>query len=127
MPAEACQISYDPEVISFDQLLEVYWQMHDPTTPNRQGADVGPEYRSVVFFHDEKQKTLAEHYKQKLTDANAFDAPIVTEIVEFGRFETAKDSQQNYYRRNINNKHCQLVIKPKVEKIRQAFSDKIEK
>lgn len=125
--AEVCQIIYDPEVISFEELLEIYWQMHDPTTPDRQGADVGPEYRSVIFFHDDKQKKLALHYKQKLTEAKAFDAPIVTEVSEFGEFKPASDAHQNYYRKNKTNQHCQLVIQPKIEKIKKAFADKVKK
>lgn len=126
-PAEACVVYYDESIISYDELLEVFWKMHDPTTPNRQGADIGPEYRSMIFYHDDQQRKLAEHYMQKLSDAKAFSDPIVTEIVENGRFERARDDQQNYYRSNIHNKHCQLVIKPKVDKIKQVFADKIKK
>ena len=95
--AEAIQITYDPEVISFGELLEVFWQTHDPTTRDRQGNDVGSQYRSVIFYHDEEQRALAEHYKQKLDASGAFEAPIVTEIVPFTAFYPAESYHQNYF------------------------------
>src|SRR6187551_1258324 len=98
--AECVQILYEPDKISYDELLEVFWQVHDPTTLNRQGADEGTQYRSVVFYHNEDQKKLAEGYKKKLTDVKAFDAPIVTEISPATTFYKAEDYHQNYY--NLN-------------------------
>src|SRR5436190_8802179 len=98
--AEAVQVTYDPKVISYEDLLEVFWQTHDPTTPDRQGHDVGPQYRSVIFYHNDEQKRLAEEYKRKLDAAGAFAAPIVTEVVPFTEFYRAEGYHQNYYADN---------------------------
>jgi peptide-methionine (S)-S-oxide reductase len=125
--AEVCQISYDPEVISFDELLEVFWKTHDPTTLNRQGADVGTQYRSVVFYHDEDQKNLAEEYKLRLEEAEIFDDPIVTEISPLSKFYVAEDYHQNYYNNNASQPYCSYVITPKLEKFEKVFRDKLKK
>jgi peptide-methionine (S)-S-oxide reductase len=124
--AEVCQIHYDPDVIPYKELLEVFWQTHDPTTLNRQGNDVGPQYRSVIFYHTEEQKKLATSYKAKLNESGAFDNPIVTEISEFTRFYIAEDYHQNYYKLNTLLPYCQFVIRPKVEKFREVFSEKLK-
>lgn len=124
--AEVAQIVYDPSVISFDELLEVFWQTHDPTTLNRQGADVGTQYRSAVFYHNEEQKKLAEEYKKKLNEANAFPSPIVTEISPLGEFYVAEDYHQNYYNENGEQGYCRMVIRPKVEKFKKVFKDKLK-
>lgn len=124
--AEVCQITYDPSVISFDELLEIYWQTHDPTTLNRQGADVGTQYRSVIFYHSEFQKQRAEYFKEKLNQEKAFDAPVVTEISQASVFYIAEDYHQNYYNLNPNQGYCTFVIAPKLEKFKKAFSNKLK-
>lgn len=125
--AEVIQITYDPAIISFDELLEVFWKTHDPTTPNRQGNDVGPQYRSAVFYHDEVQKEKAEKYKKELNAAGAYDAPIVTEITAFEKFYPAEDYHQNYFNLNGSQPYCSFVIRPKVEKFEKVFKDKLKK
>lgn len=122
--AEVVQITFDPKVISFEELLEVFWRVHDPTTPNRQGADVGPQYRSAIFYHNDRQRQLAEEYKQKLNASGAFLKPIVTEITRFEAFYPAEDYHQQYYERHGRQPYCQLVIRPKLEKFRQVFAEK---
>lgn len=124
--AEAIQITYDPHVISYDELLEVFWQTHDPTTLNRQGADVGTQYRSVVFYHNDEQKNLAQQYKEKLDASGAFDNPIVTEISSFTEFYPAEDYHQNYFNLNGNAPYCSYVIQPKVEKFKKVFKSKLK-
>ncbi|SHJ57635.1 peptide-methionine (S)-S-oxide reductase MsrA [Reichenbachiella agariperforans] len=124
--AEVLQITYDPAVISFDELLEVFWKTHDPTTLNRQGNDVGTQYRSVVFYHSDEQKALAEKYKKELNASGAFNDPIVTEITAFDKFYVAEDYHQNYYNLNGSQPYCNFVIKPKVEKFRKVFKDKLK-
>jgi peptide methionine sulfoxide reductase msrA/msrB len=123
--AEVIQITYDPEIISFKELLEVFWKTHDPTTPNRQGPDVGTQYRSVIFYHDEDQRKLAEQYKQRLNEAGVFKAPVITEISPLEKFYPAEDYHQDYYRQNTRAQYCALVIRPKLEKFKKAFEDKI--
>lgn len=125
--AEVIQIHYNPEVISFDELLEVFWQTHDPTTLNRQGNDVGTQYRSAIFYHNENQKMLAESYKKKLTDEKVFDDPIVTEIMPFEAFYVAEDYHQNYFNENGSQPYCSIVIAPKVKKFKKVFKDKLKK
>src|SRR5262249_21536731 len=98
--AEVVQVTYDPQVGSYRELLEIFWKLHDPTTLNRQGADVGTQYRSVIFYHTDEQKELAEHYKQKLDESGAFSRPIVTEIAPLSEFYPAEDYHQNYFREN---------------------------
>ncbi len=124
--AEVVQITYDPAVISYDELLEIFWKTHDPTTLNRQGADVGTQYRSVVYYHDEEQKQLAEAYKQKLNESGAFTNPIVTEISPLDTFYPAEDYHQNYYKNNPEQGYCSFVIRPKVDKFKQVFSKKLK-
>ncbi|WP_255416052.1 peptide-methionine (S)-S-oxide reductase MsrA [Reichenbachiella sp. MSK19-1] len=124
--AEVLQITYDPAVISFDELLEVFWKTHDPTTLNRQGNDVGTQYRSVVFYHSDEQKALAEKYKKELNASGAFNDPIVTEITAFDKFYVAEDYHQNYFNLNGSQPYCNFVIKPKVEKFRKVFKDKLK-
>ncbi len=125
--AEVCQIKYNPGKISFEELLEVFWSTHDPTTLNRQGNDVGTQYRSVIFYHNEKQKELAEKYKKKLEEAKIFPDPIVTEISPFTNFYKAEDYHQNYYELNPGQAYCSFVITPKVEKFKKVFKDKLKK
>jgi peptide-methionine (S)-S-oxide reductase len=124
--AEVVQITYDPKQISYAELLEVFWRSHDPTTKNRQGNDVGPQYRSVIFYHNDRQKQLAERYKQKIDAAGVFPAPIVTEIVPFEEFFVAEDYHQNYFANNPNQGYCRVIISPKVHKIREIFRDKLK-
>jgi len=125
--AEVCQIGYDPDRISYEQLLEVFWKTHDPTTKNRQGSDVGTQYRSVIFFHDEEQQRLATSYKQKLEAEHIWSSPILTEIVPFQKFWPAEDYHQNYYDKNSAQGYCRLVITPKLEKFTAIFRDKLKK
>lgn len=124
--AEVSQIEFDPGIITFDELLEVFWKSHDPTTLNRQGADVGTQYRSAIFFHNQQQKEIAEQYKKKLNEAHAFNKPVVTEIVPFKAFYPAEDYHVNYYNNNKNAPYCTYVIAPKLEKIREVFRDKLK-
>jgi peptide-methionine (S)-S-oxide reductase len=125
--AECTQIRFDPKVNSFDELLEIFWKMHDPTTLNRQGNDVGTQYRSVIFYHNDEQKQKAEYYKQKLTEEKIWDKPIVTEITKFEKFYPAEDYHQEYYDNNPNQGYCAYVITPKVEKFEKIFEDKLKK
>jgi peptide-methionine (S)-S-oxide reductase len=125
--AEVCQITYDPSRVSFEQLLEVFWKTHDPTTRNRQGNDVGTQYRSVIFYHDDEQKRLAEAFRAKLDAAHIWDRPIVTEVVPFTRFWPAEDYHQDYYTRNPKQSYCAFVITPKIEKFRKVFGERLKK
>jgi len=125
--AEVIQIEYNPAEVTVDELLEVFWQTHDPTTLNRQGNDVGPQYRSVVFYHTEQQKERAEFYKKKLDASGAYDNPIVTTIEPFTNFYVAENYHQDYYNRNGNQPYCYFVIRPKMEKFEKAFKDKMKK
>lgn len=125
--AEVVQITYDPAKISFETLLEAFWQAHDPTTLNRQGNDVGPQYRSVIFYHDEEQRQQAEFYKKKLDESKAYDNLIVTEIAPFKAFYVAENYHQNYYNLNGSAPYCTYVIKPKLEKFKKVFKEKLKK
>ena len=125
--AEVIQIEYNPAEVTVDELLEVFWQTHDPTTLNRQGNDVGPQYRSVVFYHTDQQKERAEFYKKKLDASGAYDNPIVTTIEPFTNFYVAENYHQDYYNRNGNQPYCYFVIRPKMEKFEKAFKDKMKK
>lgn len=125
--AEVIQVTYDPREIAYEQLLEVFWQSHDPTTLNRQGNDEGTQYRSVIFYHDEEQHRLATAYRQKLDQSGAFRAPIVTEISPMGEFYPAEDYHQNYFRDNSREPYCTYVIRPKLEKFRKVFADRLRK
>lgn len=124
--AEVLQITYDPSVITFDELLEVFWKTHDPTTLNRQGNDVGTQYRSAVFYHSEEQKKLATGYKTKLDASGAWSDPIVTEITEASIFYPAEDYHQEYFSLNGSQPYCNFVIRPKVEKFKKVFADKLK-
>ena len=125
--AEVIRVEYDPEVVDYETLLEVFWKTHDPTTLNRQGNDIGTQYRSVVMFHDEDQQKLAEHYKQKLEDAGVFSDPIVTEIVPAATFYAAEKYHQNYFNQNQNQPYCQVMIAPKLKKLEAVFADKLNR
>ena len=125
--AEATRIFYNPEIVSFKELLEVFWKTHDPTTLNRQGNDVGTQYRSGIFYLSEEQKNLAEEYKLKLDKAGIYEKPIVTEITQASKFYLAEDYHQNYYNQNGNQPYCSFVITPKLEKFRKVFEDKLKK
>lgn len=125
--AEVCKIVFDPAVISFTELLEVFWSVHDPTTLNRQGADVGTQYRSAIFYTSQIQKELAESYKTQLNASRTFSDPIVTEITSAAEFFPAEDYHNDYFNRNPNQGYCTMVVRPKVEKFKKAFSDKIKK
>ena len=124
--AEVTQITYDPKLVSFETLLEIFWNTHDPTTLNRQGADEGPQYRSVIFYHNEEQKKVAEQYKQQLEASHVYKNKIVTEISPLINYYPAEDYHQNYYALNQNQGYCQYVIRPKVEKFRKQFSAKLK-
>jgi peptide-methionine (S)-S-oxide reductase len=124
--AEVAQITFDPTVISFEDLLEVFWNTHDPTTLNKQGADEGTQYRSVVFYHNEGQKKVAESYKKQLAASKVYSNPIVTEISPLKEFYVAEDYHQNYYALNSNQGYCQYVIRPKVEKFKKQFASKLK-
>ena len=124
--AEVCQLSYDPDIVSFEELLEVFWQTHDPTTLNRQGNDVGTQYRSAVFYHNDQQKALAEKYKEKLDESGAFKDPIVTEIKAYKSMYVAEDYHQNYFNENGSQPYCSFVIQPKIEKFEKVFKDKLK-
>lgn len=124
--AEVVQVVYDPNEISFDELLEVFWQTHDPTTLNRQGNDVGPQYRSAIFFHNEEQQMKSKEYLQRLDASGAFDNPIVTEISPFTKFYVAENYHQNYYDNNGSQPYCYYVIRPKLDKFKKAFKEKLK-
>lgn len=123
--AEVTQITFDSKMVTFEELLEVFWNTHDPTTLNRQGADEGTQYRSVVFYHNESQKSTAEDYKKQLEASRLFKNPIVTEISPIKDFYKAEDYHQNYFALNPNQSYCQYVIRPKVEKFKKQFGAKL--
>jgi peptide-methionine (S)-S-oxide reductase len=124
--AEAVQITYDPEVISFSDILYVFWHTHDPTTLNRQGYDTGTQYRSVIFYHDEEQRVNAEKSKKEADDSGLWPGSIVTEIVPYTNFYNAEEYHQDYYRINQEQPYCQVVIDPKIRKMRKDFQDKLK-
>ncbi len=124
--AEVLQITYNPQVISFDELLEVFFMTHDPTTLNRQGNDVGTQYRSAVFYHDVYQKERAEYWTQKLNKEQVWPDPIVTEITKFDHFYPAEDYHQEYYNLHGEAPYCRFVITPKVDKFRKVFKEKLK-
>lgn len=125
--AEVCQLTYDSSKISYLELLEIFWKTHNPTTLNRQGNDVGTQYRSVVFYHTEEQKELATEMKAKLDSEGIWDDPIVTEIVPFKAFYPAEDYHDDYYENNPSQPYCSFVITPKLEKFEKTFKDYIKK
>ncbi len=125
--AECLQVLYDPAKISYDELLKVFWEVHDPTTLNRQGADAGPQYRSVVFYKNAEEKTLLEKYKTELDKSGAWENPIVTTLEPMTVFYPAEAYHQNYYNNNTSQGYCQFVIRPKLEKFEKVFKDKLKK
>jgi peptide-methionine (S)-S-oxide reductase len=125
--AECLLIEYDPNIISYDELLAVFFQSHDPTQLNRQGNDIGTQYRSAIFYHNEEQRQKAEHYKARLDKEGAYPNPIVTEITPASIFYAGEDYHQNYYDNHGSQPYCYLVIRPKVEKFEKAFADKLKK
>ena len=124
--AECTQITYDPELVTFAELLEVFWMTHDPTTLNRQGADSGTQYRSAIFYTDEDQKQVAIAYKAKLEKEKIWSDPIVTEITRFEKFYPAEDYHQEYYENNPDQGYCRIVITPKIEKFKKIFANKLK-
>ena len=125
--AEVVQVKFDPAVISFGELLEVFWKTHDPTTLNRQGNDVGPQYRSVIFYHNALQQQQAEAYKKELDASGAFDKPIVTAIEPYSNYYPAEKYHQDYYNNNGSQSYCYYVIRPKMEKFEKLFQSKLRK
>lgn len=121
--AEVCQVVYYPDDIRFLDLLEIFWKTHDPTTLNRQGNDIGTQYRSAIFYHTEEQKEIAVRMKQRLEAENIWPDPIVTEITPFETFYPAEAYHEDYYENNPNQSYCRVVITPKVEKFEKAFRD----
>ena len=115
--AEVAQITFDPKIITFNDLLNMFWKSHDPTTKNRQGNDVGTQYRSAIFYHNNKQKTIAENSKNTVDNSNVYLNPIVTEITKLDKFWPAEDYHNNYYNNNMNQPYCRVVIKPKLDKL----------
>lgn len=124
--AEAVQVTFDPGVISFREILEVFFSIHDPTTLNRQGSDVGTQYRSAIFYHNEEQKLIADQVIRELNDAKIWDVPIVTEVTPFESFYLAEGYHRRYFRRNRGQLYCQLVIAPKVSKLRKEHLKKLK-
>jgi len=125
--AEVVQVKFDPNVISYEEILEVFWNTHDPTTLNKQGADEGTQYRSAVFYHNDEQKKIAEEYKIQLDKSGVYKNRIVTEITPFSVFYPAENYHQNYYALNPNQGYCQYVIRPKVEKFNKQYASKLKK
>lgn len=124
--AEVIQITFDPQLISFKDILEVFWEVHDPTTLNRQGADIGSQYRSVIFYHSDEQKNIAEESKKQADASALYKDPIVTEISEFKGFYEAEDYHQNYFYNNPNQPYCSVVISPKVKKFKNKYKDQLK-
>ena len=124
--AEVINVYYDPNKIDFENLLEIFWATHDPTTLNRQGADVGPQYRSAIFYHTPEQRQIAEGLKAELNAQQVFENPIVTEITAFSNFYPAEDYHQEYYNLNGMQPYCQFVIRPKVDKLKKYFAAKLK-
>jgi len=124
--AEVAQVIYDPSVVSFDEILEVFFKTHDPSTLNRQGADVGTQYRSVIFYHNDAQKEKAEYYKNKLNKEKVWEDSVVTEIEKLDVFYPAENYHHDYFEQNPDQQYCKFVIQPKVEKFRKVFHDKLK-
>lgn len=124
--AEVSRIEFDPRVIAFDDLLHVFWKTHDPTSLNRQGGDVGTQYRSVIFFTDAAQRAIAEEQRKQLDQSGAWDRPIVTEIVPVAAFHPAENYHHDYFANNPDQGYCRMVIRPKMEKFRAAFKDRLK-
>jgi peptide-methionine (S)-S-oxide reductase len=124
--AEVIQVTFDPKIVSYQELLEVFWRTHDPTTLNRQGNDVGTQYRSVIFYHTDRQRQLAERYREKIDAAHVFSKPLLTEIALFTIFYPAEDYHQNYYFNHAQQPYCRSIIGPKLDKLRNVFQDKLK-
>jgi peptide-methionine (S)-S-oxide reductase len=124
--AEVCQIYFNPEIISYSDLLEVFWRTHDPTTLNRQGADRGTQYRSVILYHNEEQQKLAKKSSKETGQSGIYTNPIVTEIIEFEKFYPAEEYHQDYFSQNPNQPYCSFTIDPKVKKFKKQFKEKIK-
>jgi peptide-methionine (S)-S-oxide reductase len=122
---EVVQVTFSPEIISFREILEVFFTMHDPTSLDRQGADVGPQYRSVIFYHDEAQRRIAEEFVAELNESNVFKLPVVTKVEPFTGFYEAEDYHRNYYERNRRQGYSRYVIEPKLRKVRKEFKERI--
>lgn len=125
--AESTQIEFDPKIISFEKLLEVFFYTHDPTTKNQQGNDMGPQYRSVIFYHSKEQKKRAEEFINKLTKDGVYKKPIVTNVEEFNKFYGAEDYHKNYFERNSNAPYCDYIIAPKIHKLLEEFGKDVKK
>jgi len=125
--AECCQVIYNPKVVTYADLLKVFWKTHDPTTLNRQGNDVGTQYRSAIFYHNSDQQAIAEHYKEELDKSGAYPGPIVTTLEPYKIFYSAEDYHQNYYNSNPDQMYCRYVIQPKLEKFEKVFAEKLKK
>jgi peptide-methionine (S)-S-oxide reductase len=125
--AEACNITFDPSVISFDELLAAFFTAHDPTQLNRQGNDIGTQYRSGIYYHTPEQKEKAEYYIKRLNDEKAYPNPVVTEVKPYGVFYKAEDYHQDYYNQNGEAGYCRMVIQPKLEKFKKVFAEKLKK
>lgn len=123
---ETIQIKFDPKIISFEKILEVFWHLIDPTTLNKQGADVGSQYRSVIFYHNDKQRKIAEESKQNADQSGMYQDPIVTNIEPFTTFYKAEEYHQNFYERNSYQPYCQLIINPKIDKLIQEFGENVK-
>ncbi len=124
--AEVCQIIYHKNKITLAEILEVFWKTHDPTSLNRQGNDVGTQYRSVIFYHNQEQKQQAEELKKKLNESGAYDKAVVTEISPYTTFYKAEDYHQNYYNNNGDEPYCRMVIQPKIDKFKAVFRNKLK-
>jgi peptide-methionine (S)-S-oxide reductase len=124
--AEVVQVTFDPKVVSYPELLEVFWRSHDPTTKNRQGNDYGPQYRSVIFYHTDRQRELAERYKKKIDEAGVFSRPLVTEVEPFTAFYAADEHHQDFYNRNSKSGYCRAIIGPKLNKLKAVFGERME-
>jgi peptide-methionine (S)-S-oxide reductase len=124
--AESIQIEFDPTILPFEILLEVFFSLHDPTTLNRQGNDIGTQYRSAIFFHNSHQKEIAQRVKAEFEKSNHYPDPIVTQIVPFTNFFSAEDHHQNFYEKNPNHSYCRLVIDPKIKKLLSLHPDKLK-
>jgi peptide-methionine (S)-S-oxide reductase len=124
--AEVCQITYDPKILTFSDLLMVFWQTHDPTSLNRQGNDIGTQYRSVIFYHTDEQKMLAEEYKRQVDLTGTWSKPLVTEITSYTNFYKAEKFHQEYFDLNPNAPYCKFIIQPKLDKFKEVFKDKLK-
>lgn len=125
--AEAIQIEFDPAIISYEKILEIFFHFHDPTTINRQGSDEGTQYRSAVFYHNDEQERIAENVKQEVADEGRYKDPIVTEIVPFEAFYPAEEEHQNYYDTNASKGYCNYIITPKIQKLLKEYSKEVKK